>query len=93
MSHGPNVADGLAQVIRGKRATVLNLPRLEQQQSPYIFEGTAFEIWRRIDGTRTERHIVEELARLTRGDVATIAEDTHSFISSLLELGLAEHAD
>lgn len=83
-------ATAIATVETGDCAYVLNLPRIEEQQSPYVFEGTAFEIWTRIDGTRTEQQIVDELVGSTGADRGVVARDTHEFLEQLLELGLIE---
>ncbi|MDN4477452.1 PqqD family protein [Demequina sp. SYSU T00039] len=80
--------EGLAEVTSEDRATVLNLPRLEEQQVPYIFEGTAFEIWIRIDGTRTEQEIVDELAEVYEALAEEIAPQVRDFVAQLLELRL-----
>ncbi|MDN4484194.1 PqqD family protein [Demequina lignilytica] len=80
--------EGLAEVTSDTRTTVLNLPRLEEQQVPYIFEGTAFEIWTRIDGTRAEAQVVEELAEVYEAPAEEIAPQVHDFVAQLLELGL-----
>ncbi|BDZ62732.1 hypothetical protein Lsed01_01498 [Demequina sediminis] len=79
--------EGLAEVTSDTRATVLNLPRLEEQQVPCIFEGTAFEIWIRIDGTRTEQEIVIELAEGYEAPADEIAPEVHDFVAQLIQLG------
>ncbi|WP_062530199.1 PqqD family protein [Demequina rhizosphaerae] len=79
---------GLAEVTADDHATVLNLPRIEEQQVPYVFEGTAFEIWARIDGTRTEAQIVAELAEDYEAAPEEIALEVHAFVAQLAELGL-----
>ena len=84
------VSTGLAVVLGDRRASILNLPRIEEQQSPYGFEGPAFEIWSRIDGSRSEDQIVDELVEIAGAERDIIARDTHEFIAQLLELGLIE---
>ncbi|WP_062465997.1 PqqD family protein [Demequina maris] len=79
---------GLAEVTADDHATVLNLPRIEEQQVPYAFEGTAFEIWARIDGTRTEAQIVTELAEAYEVVPDEIAPEVRAFVARLAELGL-----
>lgn len=79
---------GLAEVLGEAHATVLNLPRLEEQQVPYVFEGTAFEIWTRIDGTLTEGEIVAELASAYAVAADEIAPQVREFLAHLSELGL-----
>ena len=85
--------DGLAEVTSEDRATVLNLPRLEEQQVPYVFEGTAFEIWSRIDGTRSEPGIVAELAEQYEAPADQIAPQVREFVAQLTALGLVASAD
>lgn len=83
---------GLAEQIWAGRAVVLNLPRIEEQQTPYVFDGTAFEIWSRIDGTRTEPQIVDELVEASGAEREVVARDTRSFLATLRGLGLVEDA-
>ena len=72
----------------GSSAAVLNVSRLAEQQSPYVFEGPSFEIWTRIDGTRTEGQIVDELVEAYGAPREQIAHDVHEFLRELLRLGL-----
>jgi len=88
MTTTPTRASGLAEVTHPDVAYVLNLPRIEEQQSPYVFEGAAFEIWSRIDGTRTEAQIVEELVEATGAEREVVARDTRDFLATLRGLGL-----
>lgn len=81
-------SEGLAQVRDGGVAYVLNLPRIQEQQSPYVFEGPAFAIWSLIDGTRTEAQIVEQLVEATGAEREVVARDTRSFLATLRGLGL-----
>lgn len=85
-------ASGIAQVMDGRVAYVLNLPRIEEQQSPYVFEGTAYDIWSRIDGTRSEAQIVDELVEATGVEREVVARDTREFLATLRGLGLLEGA-
>lgn len=88
MSATPSRASALAEVVHDDRAVVLNLPRVTEQQSPYVFDGVAFEIWRRIDGTRSEEQIVAELAEAFGAPRERVAEDVAAFVAQLRELGL-----
>ncbi len=81
---------GLAEVVGESHATVLNLPRLEEQQVPYLFEGTAFEIWVRLDGTRTEVAIVDELVEAYGAPRAEVQAGVREFVAKVVELGLVE---
>ena len=81
-------APGLAEVVRERHCVVLNLPRLEEQQSPYVFDGTSFAIWLLIDGTRSEAQIVDELAEAYEASRDQVAGDVEVFVTRLLELEL-----
>lgn len=89
----PTRAQGLAEVTEPATAYVLNLPRIEEQQSPYVFEGAAFEIWTRIDGTRTEDQIVDAMVEATGAERELVARDTRDFLATLRGLGLIEQDD
>lgn len=89
----PSRTPGLAVIEHPDHVVVLNLPRIEQQQSPYVFEGSAFLIWSLIDGQRTIDEIIAELVDVASAadDEATreaIEDDTRAFIAQLAELGL-----
>ena len=86
-------ARGLGRIDEARVAYVLNLPRIEEQQSPYVFEGPAFEIWSRIDGTRTEEQIVDELVEATGVEREVVARDTRDFLATLRGLGLIEDVE
>ncbi|WP_062521691.1 PqqD family protein [Demequina silvatica] len=81
-------ASGIAEVLHDEYAVVLNLPRIEAQQVPHLFEGSSFEIWARIDGTRDVDAIVDELAEAYGIDAGEIAADVEAFVVALIELGL-----
>ncbi|WP_201774777.1 PqqD family protein [Demequina salsinemoris] len=83
----------LAEVAHEDYTVVLNLARLNEQQSPYVFEGPSFEIWTRIDGTRDEAQIVDELVEQFGAPREQIATDVRAFLEELLALGLVEDAD
>ncbi|WP_159451337.1 PqqD family protein [Demequina sp. NBRC 110054] len=80
----------LAEVLHDDYTVVLNLVRLKEQQSPYVFEGPSFEIWTRIDGTRDEAQIVDELVEQFGAPREQIASDVRTFLAELLGLGLIE---
>ncbi|WP_062318483.1 PqqD family protein [Demequina maris] len=79
---------GLAEVVRGDAAVVVNLPRLEEQQVPHLFTGPSFEIWRRIDGTRTKGEIADELAVAYGASRDVVAADVNVLVAQLGALGL-----
>ena len=84
---------GLAEVVTDDHATVLNLPHLAEQQVPYVFEGTALDIWTRIDGTMTEPQIVAELAEAYSTIPTAIAPQVRDFVAQLAALGLIDPAE
>lgn len=59
---------------------------------PYVFEGSAAQIWGALDGERTETEIATELARAHGLSVGTIARDVHDFVVELASLGLAQES-
>ena len=83
-----NRSVGLAYVEEADRTYVLNLAAIEAQQSPYEFDGTAHEIWRRIDGTRSESQIVDQLVEASGAEREVVARDTRTFLATLRGLGL-----
>lgn len=80
----------VAEVASAGRSAVLNLARLETQQSPYVFDGPSFEIWTRIDGTRSREDIAAELAALYAAPAEQVAADVDAFVDQLVTLGLVE---
>ena len=83
----------LASVESIDRVLLVNLTRVAEQQSPYVFEGPSFEIWARIDGTRTEEQIVDELVEAYGAPREQIAHDVREFLAELLRLGLIVDED
>lgn len=81
-------APGLAEVVREGHCVVLNLPRLEEQQSPYVFDGTSFAIWLLIDGTRSEAQIAAQLSDQYGAAPEEVARDVAAFVSELRLKGL-----
>ena len=67
------------------RVVVLDLDRPELP--PYVFEGSAAEIWARVDG-RTEAEIAADLAEAFGAPVEVVATDVRQFIDRLRDLGL-----
>jgi hypothetical protein len=75
-----------AYVDRPDRAVVLDLDHLDR--APYVFEGTAAQIWALVDGTRTELDVVTALAEQYDVPVTTLAGDVRAFLAELDGLGL-----
>ena len=84
---------GLGHIDHDDRVVVLNLPHIEQQQSPYVFAGSAFEVWSRIDGTTSEEQLVDDIVATLGVEREQVAADTAAFLAQLLELGLIEEVD
>jgi hypothetical protein len=78
--------DHAAFVDSGERVVVLDLDHLDLP--PYVFEGTAAEIWACLDGDRTESEIIDDLADAHALPVEAVAGDVVDFIRRLHTLGL-----
>jgi len=65
---------------------VIDLDHLDR--SPYVFEGSAAQVWACIDGDRTEAEIVHDLAEAFDAPVEVVTSDVRHFIEHLRELGL-----
>jgi hypothetical protein len=74
-----------------ERVVVLDLDHPEL--SPYVFEGTAAQVWICVDGDRTEIEIVEDLAEAFEVPVDVVARDVQEFIRRLGDLGLIVAVD
>ncbi|MGC4110508.1 MAG: PqqD family protein [Nocardioides sp.] len=70
------------------RAVVLDLARPDLL--PYVFEGSAAEIWESVNGLRSEAEIVSELARLHDVEEEVVAANVSDFLAELARLHLAE---
>jgi hypothetical protein len=68
------------------RVVVLDLDHLDLQ--PYVFEGSASQIWACLDGDRTEEEVVTDLAEAFGAPGDQVAHDVRAFIDRLAELGL-----
>ena len=65
---------------------VLDLDHLDR--APYVFEGSAAQVWACVDGDRTESEIVSDLADAFEVSVDTVAADVRQFVDRLADLGL-----
>jgi len=81
---GRGIADRM--VAERARVVVLDLDHLDRP--PYVFEGTAAQVWACVDGDRTEAEIVGDLAEAFEVSPETVAHDVRRFIDQLRELGL-----
>ena len=75
-----------AYVDSDERVVVLDLDHLDLP--PYVFEGTAAEIWACLDGDRTESEIIDDLAEAYDVEAAVVAVDVRQFVDRLRDLGL-----
>jgi hypothetical protein len=78
--------DEVAVVVSEERVAVLDLDHLDRL--PLVLEGTAAAIWERLDGTRTETALVQELAELYDAPEADVAGGVTSFLDELARLDL-----
>ena len=86
---GPTVwvrATSTAYVESPERVVVLDLSHLDLP--PYVFEGTAAQVWACLDGDRTEDEIVADLAEAYDAPVAVVEPDVRAFVERLRGLGL-----
>jgi hypothetical protein len=80
-----------AYVESDERVVVLDLDHLELQ--PYVFEGSAAQIWACLDGDRTEAEVVTDLADAFGVPNHQVAHDVRGFIDRLAGLGLIVRDD
>jgi hypothetical protein len=65
---------------------VLDLDHLDR--APYVFEGTAVQVWACVDGRRTESEIVTDLAEAFEAPAEVVTADVRQFVDRLADLGL-----
>jgi hypothetical protein len=70
---------------------VLDLDHLDLP--PYVFEGTAAQVWACLDGDRSEREIVADLAEAYEAPAQRVADDVRQFVDRLRDLGLIVSGD
>jgi hypothetical protein len=80
-------ATSTAYVESEGRVVVLDLDHLDLP--PYVFEGSAAEIWACLDGDRTEDEVVADLASAFEVPPEVVRGDVRPFLERLAELGLA----
>jgi hypothetical protein len=68
------------------RVVVLDLDRPDLP--PYVFEGSAAQIWTGIDGIRSEARITADLADAFEAPVDVVSADVRQFVDRLRELRL-----
>jgi hypothetical protein len=79
-------ATSTAYVESPERVVVVDLDHLDLP--PYVFEGTAAQIWARVDGDRSEAQIVTDLAVAYDVTADVVAPDVRRFVERLRGLGL-----
>jgi hypothetical protein len=80
-----------AYVESDDRVVVLDLDHLELQ--PYVFEGSAAQVWACLDGDRSESEIVHDLAEAYDVPPEVVLGDVRQFIDRLRDLGLIVRDD
>jgi hypothetical protein len=68
------------------RVVVLDLARPDL--APYVFEGSAAQVWEHIDGVRSEARIAADLADAFEAPVDVVSADVRQFVDRLRELRL-----
>lgn len=79
-------ATSTAYVESSERAVVVDLDHLDLP--PYVFEGSAAQIWACVDGIRSEAQIVAELADAYDVAAEVVEPDVRAFVERLRGLGL-----
>jgi Coenzyme PQQ synthesis protein D (PqqD) len=79
-------ASATAYVDSPDRVVVVDLDHLDLP--PYVFEGSAAQIWAAVDGERSEAEIVADLAEAFQAPVDVVTADVRQFVDRLRELGL-----
>jgi pyrroloquinoline quinone biosynthesis protein D len=88
-SLGPTVwrrATSTAYVEAPARVVVVDLDHLDRP--PYVFEGSAAQVWACLDGARSEDEIVTDLADAYDATPDVVAGDVRRFVDQLRDLGL-----
>ena len=75
-----------AYVESDERVVVLDLDRLDRQ--PFVFQGSAAQIWACLDGDRTEAEVVADLAEAYAVSTDLVLADVRQFLYRLADLGL-----
>jgi hypothetical protein len=75
-----------AYVESDDRVVVLDLDHLDLQ--PFVFEGSAAQVWACLDGDRSETEIVDDLAEAYEVPREVVLDGVREFIGRLRDLGL-----
>ena len=79
-------AESAAYVESGERVVVVDLDHPDRP--PYVFEGTAAQVWTCVDGERDEARIVSDLAEAYDVPAEVVGADVRLFVDRLEGLGL-----
>jgi uncharacterized protein YbjT (DUF2867 family) len=79
-------ATSAAYVESPQRVALLDLDHPDLP--PYVFEGSAAQVWACVDGDRTEAEIATDLAEAFGAPVEVVAADVRQFVDQLRDLGL-----
>ena len=79
-------ATGTAYVESPERVVVVDLEHLDLP--PYVFEGSAAQVWVCVDGDRSETEIVTDLAEAYDVPTEVVIPDVRQFVDRLRDLGL-----
>jgi len=75
-----------AYVESPERVVVLDLDHPDR--APYVFEGSAAQVWACVDGDRTVTQVVTDLAEAFAAPFDLVAVDVRQFVDRLRDLGL-----
>ncbi len=84
-------ASSTAYVESPDRVVVVDLDHLDLP--PYVFEGSAAQVWACLDGERSESEIVTDLAEAYGVPVEVVSDDVRDFVDRLRDLGLIVRGD
>jgi hypothetical protein len=79
-------ATSTAYVESAERVVVVDLDHLDLP--PYVFEGSAAQVWACLDGVRTEVDVVADLADAYDAPAELVTGDVRQFLDRLRDLGL-----
>ncbi len=79
-------ATSTAYVESPGRVVVLDLDHLALP--PYVFEGSAAQVWARLDGVRSEAEVVADLVDAYDAPAELVTGDVRQFVDRLRDLGL-----
>jgi hypothetical protein len=81
-------ATDTAYVGSERRVVVLDLAHPDLP--PYVFEGSAAQVWARMDGIVSEADIVHALAETFEAPADVVSADVRQFVDRLRQLGLVD---